>query len=403
MAQKKAHPAVRFLVALLIVIAVAAVAFFVGYLIGMRLAAGVPSIARGLLGHPPSATAAGRRRHHERSGFHDPLILVTGATGYIGGRSCRAFLPRGRRVRCLVRDAARLRARLGLPGRGRRRVTCCAPATLPAALEGVDVAYYLVHAMAAGRVFASATCAAASAFGRAAAAQGAAASSTSAASATPPPTSPSTCARARRRARRCAAAGVPVTEFRAAVVVGVGQHLVRDDPLSHRAAAGHDLPAVGLHARPAHRRGRPAAYLVAALDVPAERRAAWSRSAAPTCSPTASMMPGYAAARGLRRRLHAGPGADAALSLLLGAPRRRPSPTTSRARSSRGCAARWSCTTTRPAACSRTSARSTTRRPCGRRSRVSTSGGVETAWATRCGQQPGRRAAAGAHDSRRAC
>ena len=41
MAAKKAHPAVRFLVAFLIVIAVAAVAFFVGYLIGMRLGAGV--------------------------------------------------------------------------------------------------------------------------------------------------------------------------------------------------------------------------------------------------------------------------------------------------------------------------------------------------------------------------
>ena len=38
MAQQRAHPVVRFLVALLIVVAVAAVAFFVGYLIGMRLA-----------------------------------------------------------------------------------------------------------------------------------------------------------------------------------------------------------------------------------------------------------------------------------------------------------------------------------------------------------------------------
>jgi len=41
MAAKKAHPAVRFLIALLVVVAVAAVAFFVGYLIGMRLGAGV--------------------------------------------------------------------------------------------------------------------------------------------------------------------------------------------------------------------------------------------------------------------------------------------------------------------------------------------------------------------------
>ena len=38
MAQKTAHPAVRFLVAFLIVIAVAFVAFFAGYLLGMRIA-----------------------------------------------------------------------------------------------------------------------------------------------------------------------------------------------------------------------------------------------------------------------------------------------------------------------------------------------------------------------------
>ncbi len=44
MAQKRAHPAVRFLVAFLIVIAVAAVAFFVGYLIGMRLAVVTPAL-----------------------------------------------------------------------------------------------------------------------------------------------------------------------------------------------------------------------------------------------------------------------------------------------------------------------------------------------------------------------
>jgi hypothetical protein len=41
MATKKAHPAMRFLIAFLIVLAVAAVAFFAGYLIGMRLGAGV--------------------------------------------------------------------------------------------------------------------------------------------------------------------------------------------------------------------------------------------------------------------------------------------------------------------------------------------------------------------------
>jgi hypothetical protein len=48
MAQKKAHPAVRFLVAFLIVIAVAAVAFLVGYLLGMKIAV-VPVAPFGLL------------------------------------------------------------------------------------------------------------------------------------------------------------------------------------------------------------------------------------------------------------------------------------------------------------------------------------------------------------------
>jgi F0F1-type ATP synthase assembly protein I len=44
MAQKKAHPAVRFLVAFLIVVAVAFVAFFVGYLLGMKIAVVPPSL-----------------------------------------------------------------------------------------------------------------------------------------------------------------------------------------------------------------------------------------------------------------------------------------------------------------------------------------------------------------------
>ena len=44
MAQKRAHPAVRFLIAFLIVIAVAFVAFFVGYLLGMRIAAVPPAL-----------------------------------------------------------------------------------------------------------------------------------------------------------------------------------------------------------------------------------------------------------------------------------------------------------------------------------------------------------------------
>ena len=39
------------------------------------------------------------------------LILVTGATGYIGGRLVPRLLEAGYRVRCLVRDAERLKGR----------------------------------------------------------------------------------------------------------------------------------------------------------------------------------------------------------------------------------------------------------------------------------------------------
>jgi hypothetical protein len=49
MAQKKASPAVRFLVALLIVVAIAVVAFFVGYLIGERFLALAPAALAGML------------------------------------------------------------------------------------------------------------------------------------------------------------------------------------------------------------------------------------------------------------------------------------------------------------------------------------------------------------------
>lgn len=44
MAQKKASPVVRFLFAFLIVVAVALVAFLVGYLLGMRLAVVSPAL-----------------------------------------------------------------------------------------------------------------------------------------------------------------------------------------------------------------------------------------------------------------------------------------------------------------------------------------------------------------------
>ncbi|MSM40420.1 MAG: NAD(P)H-binding protein [Geobacter sp.] len=77
----------------------------------------------------------------------DDIVLVTGATGFIGQRLVKALLDEGRRVRCLVRrEDARLPT-------GAEVVTgdLLMPVGLAAAFAGVSVAYYLVHAMAGGR------------------------------------------------------------------------------------------------------------------------------------------------------------------------------------------------------------------------------------------------------------
>jgi uncharacterized protein YbjT (DUF2867 family) len=74
-------------------------------------------------------------------------ILLTGATGYVGGHLLSLLLERGHRVRCLVRDPTRAHLPAGaevVEGDVQR------PETIAPALEGVDVAFYLVHSMGGG-------------------------------------------------------------------------------------------------------------------------------------------------------------------------------------------------------------------------------------------------------------
>ena len=74
------------------------------------------------------------------------LILLTGATGYVGGRLLRRLEEQGCRVRCLVRRPEFLQARIG-PQTELVRGDVLDAAALAPALQGVAVAYYLVHSM----------------------------------------------------------------------------------------------------------------------------------------------------------------------------------------------------------------------------------------------------------------
>jgi uncharacterized protein YbjT (DUF2867 family) len=81
-------------------------------------------------------------------------VLVTGATGYIGGRLVTRLLQEGHRVRVLVRDPARIEGRAWAERVEAVRGDLSDPASLAGACDGMDAAYYLVHSMYGGTDFA---------------------------------------------------------------------------------------------------------------------------------------------------------------------------------------------------------------------------------------------------------
>lgn len=227
-------------------------------------------------------------------------ILVTGATGYVGGRLIPLLLARGYRVRVLVRDADRL---AGRSWRDRVEVAVgdvLDPASLPAALDGVDAAYYLIHSMSSHADFAQRDLRAARSFAEAAAAQGVAriiylgglGQSEAGLS-----------EHLRSRQETGAAlreAGVPVTEFRASILVGSGSvsfEMIRS--LTER------LPVM-ICPRWVYTRTQPIAiddalaYLVAALETPASHGQVVEIGGRDVLT-YKQMMSTYARLRGLRR------------------------------------------------------------------------------------------------------
>jgi uncharacterized protein YbjT (DUF2867 family) len=94
-------------------------------------------------------------------------ILITGASGYVGGRLVRALERRGESLRCLARRPEYLAGRVA-PTTEVVRGDCLDLASVSAAMAGVDVAYYLVHSMGAAGDFAEQDRRAAEVFGAAA-------------------------------------------------------------------------------------------------------------------------------------------------------------------------------------------------------------------------------------------
>lgn len=228
-------------------------------------------------------------------------ILLTGASGYVGGRLLPLLESRGCRVRCLARRPENLRAKTGPLTEVVAGDVLDRP-SLEAAMRGIDVAFYLVHSMGASGSFEQADRDAAFNFGAAAKAAGVGriiylgglGNDEEALS-------------PHLRSRQevgdiLRASGVPVLEFRASIVIGSGSlsfEMIRS--LVER------LPIM-ITPRWVNVPAQPIAiddlleYLLAAVDLPVEQYRIYEIGGADQVT-YADAMRVYARQRGLRIRM----------------------------------------------------------------------------------------------------
>ena len=148
-------------------------------------------------------------------------VLVTGATGYIGGRLVERLRGRGVRVRCVTRDLRRLDGRRW-PGVELVEGDLVDEDAARRALDAIEVAYYLVHSMASGPAFSERDRQIAQIFAAAARQAGVARIIYLGGLGDPTEILSEHLTSRHEVGRILAASGVPVVEFRAAVVVGSG-------------------------------------------------------------------------------------------------------------------------------------------------------------------------------------
>lgn len=196
------------------------------------------------------------------------LLLLTGASGYVGGRLLERLEQDGRRIRCMSRRPEQMAARTA-PTTEVVAGDVADPDSLAAALEGVDVAYYLVHSMAGDTDYGEADRTGAQRFGAAARAAGVRRIVYLGGLGRGPDLSSHLESR-QEVGRILAASGVPTIELRAAIVIGSGGisfEMIR--------ALVDRLPVM-IHPRWVATRTQPIAiedvveYLLEAADLPLE-------------------------------------------------------------------------------------------------------------------------------------
>jgi uncharacterized protein YbjT (DUF2867 family) len=230
------------------------------------------------------------------------LILVTGATGYVGGRLVPRLLEAGYRVRVLVRDPTRLQGRSW-----RNRVEIASgdalvPETLATALKDVSIAYYLIHGKQGGQINADRDLQVARNFGQAAA-EARIQRIIYLGELVDPTADLSPYLRARHETGYTLRySSVPVTEFRAGMIVGSGSALFEMIRYLTEREPVLVCPAWFFsQAQPISIRD-VLSYLIAALENP-DSNGRMIEIGGPTRLTYADMLRGYAKERNLKRLL----------------------------------------------------------------------------------------------------